>query len=309
VRATSADAYALALRLVGNEHDARDVLQDTYLRAFRSLRKFRGDSAFGTWLHRITVNCSATFVAKRRRCSHVELDDEVEVLEMRAETDPETAAGTADDRHRLVEALAGLPDQMRMVVVLRDVYDMPHEEIARELGITQTAAKVRSAAPTRASKRRTDMQLRFDQGLLGRLVALEGPLARASRARAESREVSCADVALALPSILDGGSAADEVVVEHVGECLRCQAELAKYRKLLRVLNQLRAARVEPPPGTVTDVLGAIEQAAQRRVIRSALTGRRLVYGGGLAAAAGAIVALTAARRGRLRRVRPVVLS
>jgi RNA polymerase sigma-70 factor (ECF subfamily) len=82
-------------------------------------------------------------VAKRRRCSHVELDDEVEVLEMRAETDPETAAGTADDRHRLVEALAGLPDQMRMVVVLRDVYDMPHEEIARELGITQTAAKVR----------------------------------------------------------------------------------------------------------------------------------------------------------------------
>jgi hypothetical protein len=121
--------------------------------------------------------------------------------------------------------------------------------------------------------------------------------------------VSCADVALALPSILDGGSAADEVVVEHVGECLRCQAELAKYPKLLRVLNQLRAARVEPPPGTVTDVLGAIEQAAQRRVIRSALTGRRLVYGGGLAAAAGAIVALTAARRGRLRRVRPVVLS
>jgi RNA polymerase sigma-70 factor (ECF subfamily) len=119
------------------------VLQDSYLRAFRSLRKFRGDAAFGTWLHRITVNCSATFVAKRRRSSHVELDDDLEVLEMRAESDPETAAGTSDDRQRLVEALADLPDQMRMVVVLRDVYDMPHEEIARELGITQTAAKVR----------------------------------------------------------------------------------------------------------------------------------------------------------------------
>ena len=143
MRATSADAYALALRLVGNEHDARDVLQDTYLRAFRSLRKFRGDSTFGTWLHRITVNCSATFVAKRRRSSHLELDEDFDVLEVRAEADPETVAGTAEDRQRLVEALSGLPDQMRMVVVLRDVYDMAHEEIARELGITQTAAKVR----------------------------------------------------------------------------------------------------------------------------------------------------------------------
>jgi RNA polymerase sigma-70 factor (ECF subfamily) len=119
------------------------VLQDAYLRAFRSLRKFRGDSAFGTWLHRITVNCSATFVAKRRKSSHVELDEDLEVLELRAESDPATAADTADDRHRLVQALADLPDQMRMVVVLRDVYDLPHEEIAHELGISQTAAKVR----------------------------------------------------------------------------------------------------------------------------------------------------------------------
>jgi RNA polymerase sigma-70 factor (ECF subfamily) len=133
----------LALRLVGNEHDARDVLQDAYLRAFRSLRKFRGDSAFGTWLHRITVNCSATFVAKRRKSSHVELNDDLEVLELRADSDPATAADTADDRQRLVQALADLPDQMRMVVVLRDVYDLPHEEIAHELGISQTAAKVR----------------------------------------------------------------------------------------------------------------------------------------------------------------------
>ena len=82
VRATSADCYAFALRLVGNEDDARDVLQETYLRAFRSLRKFRGDAAFGTWLHRITVNCSATLVAKRRASSHVELDDDLEVLEI-----------------------------------------------------------------------------------------------------------------------------------------------------------------------------------------------------------------------------------
>ncbi|MGA3217434.1 MAG: sigma-70 family RNA polymerase sigma factor [Acidimicrobiales bacterium] len=162
MRATSAECYALALRLVGNEHDARDVLQDAYLRAFRSLRKFRGDSAFGTWLHRITVNCSATFVAKRRRSSHVELDDDLEVLEMRSESDPEAAAGTADDHQRLVEALADLPDQMRMVIVLRDVYDLAHEEIARELGISQTAAKVR----LHRARRRLREQLFATAGIL-----------------------------------------------------------------------------------------------------------------------------------------------
>jgi anti-sigma factor RsiW len=122
-------------------------------------------------------------------------------------------------------------------------------------------------------------------------------------------EVSCAEVARTLPSILDGASAAAEVVVEHVGTCLRCQAELARYHKLMRLLNQLRAYRVEPPPGAVTDVLAALEQAAQRRVIRSALTGRRLVYAGAFAAPAAAVLAVTVARRGRLRRVRPVVLS
>jgi len=143
VRATSSDCYALALRLVGNEDDARDVLQETYLRAFRSLRKFRGDAAVGTWLHRITVNCSTTLVTKRLRTSHVTLDDNIEVLETRSERNPESAAGASDDRDRLVAALAQLPDQMRMVIVLRDVYDLPHEAIARELGISQTAAKVR----------------------------------------------------------------------------------------------------------------------------------------------------------------------
>ncbi len=165
MRATSSDCYALALRLVGNEHDARDVLQETYLRAFRKLGKFRGDSAFGTWLHRITVNCSATLVAKRRRTSHVELDDDLEVLETRSERDPETAAGTADDRERLVEALAELPDQMRIVVVLRDVYDLAHEDIARELGISQTAAKVR----LHRARRRLREQLFAPTGVAGGL--------------------------------------------------------------------------------------------------------------------------------------------
>lgn len=153
------------------------------------------------------------------------------------------------------------------------------------------------------------MRQLFEHGLAARVGPLEGFLARASRARTSGVQVSCSEIALVLPSILDGGSPADESVVEHVSECLRCQCELAKYRKLLRLLNQLRAVDVEPPPGAVADVLGAIEQAAQRRVVRSVLTRRRLAYAGALAAPVAAIVAVAVARHGRLRRVRSVVLS
>ena len=89
------------------------------------------------------MNCSATLVAGRRRTSHDELDDDLELPDGRRERDPEVAAATADDRSRLVTALEQLPEAMRMVIVLRDVYDLPHEAIAKELGISQTAAKVR----------------------------------------------------------------------------------------------------------------------------------------------------------------------
>ena len=71
VRATYGDVYGLAIRLVGNEHDAADVLQEAYLRAYRSLRKFRGDASFRTWMYRITANCAATLISRRRRPSSV----------------------------------------------------------------------------------------------------------------------------------------------------------------------------------------------------------------------------------------------
>jgi RNA polymerase sigma-70 factor (ECF subfamily) len=146
VRLTSPACYALALHLVGNEHDARDVMQDAYLRAFRGLRGFRGEAGFSTWLHRITVNCAASLLERRRKASCDPLDDfgdDTHLIELRSERDPERAASAADDRERLVAALAELPDELRVVVVLRDIYDLSHRDIAKELGISQAAAKVR----------------------------------------------------------------------------------------------------------------------------------------------------------------------
>lgn len=143
VRATYGSTYTLAYRLTGNEDDARDVVQDAYLRAYKGLRRFRGDAQFTTWLYRITANCSANLLAKRARHRTEWLSEEEPVVDIRPEIDPETRLAGADDRERITAALAGLPPRLRQVIVLRDIYDLPHGAIAAELGISEAAAKVR----------------------------------------------------------------------------------------------------------------------------------------------------------------------
>ena len=143
VRATHADIYTLAYRLTGDEEDARDVVQDAYLRAFRSIKRFRGDAKFSTWMYRITANCASTHLVKRSKGRHEELTDDEPVADDRPEVDPEGMAEAGALRDRVTDALAELPPRLRAVVVLRDIYDLPHEAIASELGITEAAAKVR----------------------------------------------------------------------------------------------------------------------------------------------------------------------
>src|SRR5687767_4595834 len=143
VKATYAEAYTLAFRLTGNEEDARDVVQDAYLRAYKGIRRFRGDAAFSTWLYRITANCASTYLGKRTKARHDDLPDDAPIIDERPEVDPVGRADQEEDRQRLAEALGHLPPDMRAVVVLRDVYDLSHEAIAEELGITEGAAKVR----------------------------------------------------------------------------------------------------------------------------------------------------------------------
>lgn len=143
VRETHVGTYTLAMRLTGDAEDAADVVQEAYLRAYRGLRRFRGDAQFTTWLYRITANCAATSLVKRRRHFHDELPDDAPLADERPEGDPAATADAEDLRSRLQAALLDLPPRLRAVVVLRDVYDLPHEAIAAELGISESAAKVR----------------------------------------------------------------------------------------------------------------------------------------------------------------------
>ena len=143
VRATHAETYTLALRLTGNEEDARDVVQEAYLRAFRGLKRFRGDAQFSTWMYRITANCAATHTGRRAKHRHESLDDLEVAADEQSAADPVLSAEAGDLRNQLTAALEDLPPKLRQVVVLRDIYDLPHEAIAAELGISETAAKVR----------------------------------------------------------------------------------------------------------------------------------------------------------------------
>jgi len=143
VRQTYGDAYTLAYRLMRNEEDARDVVQEAYLRAYRGLGRFRADARFSTWMYRIVANCASTALSRRSRSRHDDLPDDAAVADDRPEADPEMMAEATFLRDRVDEALARLPARLRAVVVLRDVYDLPHEAIAAELGISEAAAKVR----------------------------------------------------------------------------------------------------------------------------------------------------------------------
>lgn len=117
---------------------------------------------------------------------------------------------------------------------------------------------------------------------------------------------TCQALAEQLPGVVDGSSRLDRADRRHVERCLRCQAELAQYRKLLRAMRGLRAATVPEPTGLVTDVIAHLEAAGERSAVRAALTGRKVAYLGGIAAAAtaagagAAIVLVSRGRKGRL---------
>ncbi|TAN23362.1 MAG: RNA polymerase sigma factor [Actinomycetota bacterium] len=143
VRRTYKSTYQLALKLTGNVDDAFDVLQESYFRAFGSLKKFRADSSFPTWLYRITSNCASTLLASGKSRMHEVLDQDSNVVDTSREADIEEMANQSVERDRIKAALMSLPKRLQVVVLLRDVYGFAHKEIADRLGISEAAAKVR----------------------------------------------------------------------------------------------------------------------------------------------------------------------
>ncbi len=142
VRAHQHEVYTLAVRMVADRELAYDVAQEAFVRAWRAIERFRGDAKFSTWMHRITVNTAFTHRDRRKRTQADSLDEIYREPESASLT-PERGGESAAMRGPLQDALNELPESLRAVVVLKDVYEWSHPEIAEHLDISVTAAKVR----------------------------------------------------------------------------------------------------------------------------------------------------------------------
>jgi len=123
--------YQVAYRITGNHEDAWDAAQETFLNAFRSLPRFRGASAFSTWVHRIATNAALDLIRRRPPQPPVSLD----AVTVSAGDDPQETATRSDIQRRINRAITSLPTDQRVVVVLRDVQGLSYEEIAAVLRI------------------------------------------------------------------------------------------------------------------------------------------------------------------------------
>lgn len=141
----SRSVFRLAYRMVLNEFDADDVVQETFLRAYRSLGRFDGRSEFGTWIYRIAVNCSLDLQrAKGKRAEfspHHEEDDGLETTLAAADPTPERMALSGQVRHIVDETLAELSPMERTAFLLRHVEGMAVPQISAVLGRNNGATK------------------------------------------------------------------------------------------------------------------------------------------------------------------------
>ena len=144
VEATHRDVYTLCLRILRDPDDAAEATQDAFLKVWRNLKGFRGESMFETWLYRVASNAAISKHRSRKRKQTHEAGFEDDALgQIPASGSVETAAEAKLDVRDLERALAALPEHYRSAVVLRDVYSLTTEEIAKQLKISETAAKVR----------------------------------------------------------------------------------------------------------------------------------------------------------------------
>jgi RNA polymerase sigma-70 factor (ECF subfamily) len=135
--------FSLSFKLTGNRELANDVAQESFIRAWKAIEKFRGDSTFGTWIYRITVNTAWTLRKKAKKHYSLNIEDTQEPVVIDEKKDPELVAINSDLSAVLRKALNQIPLEQRIIVELKNIEGRSHKEIADYLDISVTAAKVR----------------------------------------------------------------------------------------------------------------------------------------------------------------------
>jgi RNA polymerase sigma-70 factor (ECF subfamily) len=139
--------YALAYRVIGREEDARDVCQDTFLRAYRALPGFKGQAKFSSWLYRIALNLCRDWIRRQRRAPVSQMPDDIDATELAAETEPTESIEDLVARRELSaiveQAMAGLSEEQRTAIILKEYHGMTFQEIADLQGCPLSTVKTR----------------------------------------------------------------------------------------------------------------------------------------------------------------------
>ena len=140
VRITYPRLLSVAIRVTGNAEDAKDVLQEAYIRAYRSIKSYREEANFWNWMQTIIRNVASSLLARARRRRFEVIDgiDSNEISNSKSEMDQDVV-----DSIDLEEAMDELPSEMKRLVLLKDFYGFEHSEIANRLSISEANAKVR----------------------------------------------------------------------------------------------------------------------------------------------------------------------
>jgi len=139
--------YALAYRVIGREEDARDVCQETFLRAFRALPGFKGEAKFSSWLYRIALNLCRDWIRRQRRAPVVQMPEGVDPSELAAERGPVESIEDLVGRRQLSavveDAMALLPEEQRTAIILKEYHGLTFQEIADMQGCPLSTVKTR----------------------------------------------------------------------------------------------------------------------------------------------------------------------
>lgn len=146
----STQIYRLAMKMLGDEQDAEDVLQNTFMKALQSIEKFEGRSSLSTWLYRIAVNEALMSLRRQKPTISVAMDYEDDQDELQHPTQftdwcclPEEELLSAESKGYLDKAIRQLPERLRVVFLLRDIEGLSIRETSEALDLTETAVKTR----------------------------------------------------------------------------------------------------------------------------------------------------------------------
>jgi RNA polymerase sigma-70 factor, ECF subfamily len=139
--------YALAYRVIGREEEARDVAQETFLRAFRALKGFKGQAKFSSWLYRITLNLCRDWIRRERRTPVSQAPEGVDIIELAGEATPSESIEDLVSRHELGrvvgKAMSQLPEEQRTAIILKEYHGLTFQEIAELLDCPLSTVKTR----------------------------------------------------------------------------------------------------------------------------------------------------------------------